>query len=249
MHLIKQIAHRPYPLTSKNWIMRQSWRDLLFIHWPVPLEEIRKHVPSSLHIDTFDGSAWLSIVIFEMKGIYIRGLPPFSILPPFPEINVRTYVHHNGKPGVYFMSLDVNDWMSYTVAKRWLHLPYQPANISIQKDENTYHYSSNRAKQSNSSITSMGSYTPSQKVFFPINGTLEHWLTERYCFFSESKKGVMYCCEIHHLPWPLQNAEFSIKKNTLIDPFQIDLASVGPISYFSNGVDSLIWNIQKLKKQ
>ena len=153
-------------------------------HWPIPPEILRPYIPSSLQIDTFDGSAWLGVVVFVMKGIYPRGLSSVSLTPKFSEVNVRTYVQYDGKPGVYFMSLDVGDLASLTIAKRWYRLPYHPAHISIQKEGQTFHYESIRKGKTNTPITSKGTYTPLSDVFFPKEGTLDHWLTERYCLYS-----------------------------------------------------------------
>lgn len=245
MKIINDTTHRPFPLPRGNWIMKQAWRDLLFIHWPISPDQLKKHIPPSLQIDTFNRTAWVGIVAFVMAGIYPRGLSSLSILPAFPEINVRTYVQYEGKPGVYFMSLDVDDWASLTIAKRWLHLPYQPAKICIHKKENAFHCSSTRQK-SNHPIIYEGMHTPNSEIFFPIEGTLDHWLTERYCFFSSNKRENLFCCEIHHSPWPLQHAKTVVKKNTLFSPFHIDVNGIQPIAHFSKGVDSLIWNIKSV---
>ena len=160
MNIMRDIAHRPWPLPSKNWIMRQSWRNLLFTHWPIPTEILRPHIPSSLEIDTYNGSAWLGVVVFVMEGIYPRGLSSISLTPTFPEINVRTYVHYDGKPGIFFMSLDVGDWASYTIAKRWYRLPYQKASISFQKEGQTFHCQSVRKGKTNPPISFQVKYTP-----------------------------------------------------------------------------------------
>ncbi|MEH7125174.1 DUF2071 domain-containing protein [Bacillus sp. JJ1532] len=226
--------------------MRQTWRDLLFIHWPIPSEKLRKHIPASLEIDTFNGSAWLGIIVFVMDGIYPRGLPNISILPKFQEINVRTYVKCNGKSGIYFLSLDVCDWASYTIAKRWLRLPYQSAQISIEKKGQNFHYKSIRKRKTKYEITIDGTYKPLEEVYLPKEGTLDHFLTERYCFFSSNNGIHTYCLEIHHQPWQLQKTEIEIYKNTLFTPFNIDVNKVTPISHFSKGTDSLIWNIKKI---
>ena len=104
MNIMRDIAHRPWPLPSKNWIMRQSWRNFLFTHWPIPTEILRPHIPSSLEIDTYNGSAWLGVVVFVMEGIYPRGLSSVSLTPTFPEINVRTMSIMMGNP-VFFSCL------------------------------------------------------------------------------------------------------------------------------------------------
>ncbi|MCL5997878.1 MAG: DUF2071 domain-containing protein, partial [Chloroflexi bacterium] len=98
--------HRPYPPPSSAWIMRQVWHDLLFAHWPVPIETLRSHIPSALSIDTFDGMAWIGVVPFRMSGVRPRYLPAMPWVSAFPELNVRTYVVHDGRPGVWFYSLD-----------------------------------------------------------------------------------------------------------------------------------------------
>lgn len=247
MNLMNDITHRPWPLPSKKWIMRQTWSNLLFLHWPIPPETLRPHIPSSLQIDTFDRSAWLGVVVFVMEGIYPRGLSSVSLTPKFSEVNVRTYVQCDGKPGVYFMSLDVDDWASYTIAKRWYRLSYHPAQISIQKEGQTFHYESIRKGKTNTPITCKGTYTPLSDVYFPEKGTLDHWLTERYCLYSTDNKANIYCGEIHHRPWPLQKAETEICMNTLFSPFNFDLTGIKPISHFSKGIDTLIWNIQKTR--
>ena len=215
MNIMRDIAHRPWPLPSKNWIMRQSWRNFLFIHWPIPAEILRPHIPSFLEIDTYNGSAWLGVVVFVMEGIYPRGLSSISLTPTFPEINVRTYVHYNGKPGIFFMSLDVGDWASCTIAKRWYRLPYKKADISSRKEGQTFHCQSVRKGTKNPPIPFQVKYTPLSEVYFPKEGTLDHWLTERYCLFSSNNGGNIFCGEIHHRPWPLQKVKAEIIRNTL----------------------------------
>ncbi|KAB2334776.1 DUF2071 domain-containing protein [Cytobacillus depressus] len=246
MKLMKDFGHRPWQLPSKHWIMRQTWSNLFFTHWPIAPEILRPYIPQSLQIDTFNRYAWVGIILFVMEGIYPRGLNYKSILPSFPEINVRTYVQCDDKPGIYFLSIDVGDWASYTIAKRWFRLPYFSSHVSFQKEDQTFQFGSKRKGNSNSPITFNGKYIPLPKIFYPKKGTLDHWLTERYCLYSKDQRGNLYCGEIHHRPWPLQYAESEIHMNTLLSPFNIDLNEVKPISHYSKGVDSLIWNIKKV---
>lgn len=247
MEILRNIDHRPWPLPSKNWIMRQSWRNVLFVHYPVSSEYLRTYIPSSLEIDTYKGTAWLGMVAFMMEGIFPRGLSSISLTPSFSEINVRTYVHFNGKPGVYFLSLDVNDWASYTIARRWYRLPYQRTNISYQQEGETFYFESARKSTAvDSPISIQIKYTPLSEVYFPKEGTLDHWLTERYCLFSSNKKGNIFCGEIHHQPWPIQNVKAEINRNTLYTPFKKDNTNLQPLYHFSKGVDTLFWNIKRV---
>ncbi|MFD1707513.1 YqjF family protein [Siminovitchia sediminis] len=244
MDILNAADHRPYPLPSKRWIMRQVWNNVLFLHWPVPPERLRPFIPSALEIDMYERTAWIGIVAFQMKGIYFRGLQSISVVPPFAEMNVRTYVTNNGKPGVFFMTLDVNDWASLNIAKRWYRLPYSPAAITILKSGETFYYKNNRKR---SSAEFYGNCTPVPGEYFPEEGTLDHWLTERYCFYTTDNKYNIYCGEIHHLPWPLQKAEITIDRNTLFSQFHLDLSHLQPIANYSKGVESFMWNCKKLQ--
>lgn len=243
MDIYKKVDHRPWPLPANKWIMRQAWRNVLFLHWPVRPGILRPHIPAALEIDTFEGFAWLGIVAFTMKGIYFRGLP-FSVVPSFSEVNVRTYVTHKGKPGVLFMSLDVDDWASLNIAKRWYRLPYHPANIAVQKDGGAIHYTS--VRKAGSPLVFKGNCSPSSDVYFPNGGTLDHWLTERYCFYTTRNGKEIFYGEIHHPPWPLKKTDIQINQHTLFSPWNIEISKDMPIAHFSEGVDSLMWNGKKL---
>ena len=100
--------------------------------------------------------------------------------------------------------------------------------------------------RTNPPISFQAKYTPISEVYFPKEGTLDHWLTERYCLYSTNNGVNIYCGEIHHRPWPLQKVEAEISRNTLFTPFKIDLTEVQPIYHFSKGVDTFIWNIKKV---
>ena len=151
MDMIKKQDHQSWHVPSKSWIMRQTWKNVFFAHWPILPERLRPYIPSTLEIDTYQQMAWLGVVIFEIEGIYFRGLPPISVVFRFPEVNLRTYVQHKGKPGVFFLSLDVGNWASLSISKRWYQLPYCKAKISYRKEGNTFHCQSVRKGNSNNS--------------------------------------------------------------------------------------------------
>lgn len=243
-----EVTHRPWPIITENWIMRQSWSNVLFTHWPISAELLRPHIPRSLKIDTFDGTAWLGVVVFGMEGIYLRGLSALSVTPKFAEVNVRTYVQWKGKPGVYFLSLDVGDLASLMIARRWYRLPYKAARISSHNESQTFSCQSQRKGQAKFPIGFQAEYIPLSEVYFSKKEMFDHWLTERYCFFSADKRGNIYCGEIHHQPWPLQKVEIEICRNSLFTPFQFDLSEEKVIAHFSKGLDSLFWNIKRLDR-
>ncbi|NOU84767.1 DUF2071 domain-containing protein [Paenibacillus sp. LMG 31460] len=239
---------RSWPLPNKPWIMHQIWNDLLFAHWPIPIETLRPLLPAYIPIDTFDGTAWIGVVPFHMSGVAPRGIPPLPYFSAFPEINVRTYVTINGKPGVYFFSLDAHNRFAVEAARFAFHLPYFYAHIQVQhRPDNTIFYEclrkDNRARQGEFT----GEYRPSSDIQLINPETLEYWLTERYCLYCTDRRGNVYRGEINHDPWPLQSAEASINVNTLPNSFGIQLPNTPPLLHYAKKLKVKIWALEKLR--
>ena len=220
--------------------MKQTWHDLLFAHWPVSAVAMRPLVPTQLALDTFDGNCWVGVVPFHMSGIRGRGLPPLPGLSRFPELNVRTYVTHRGKPGVYFFSLDAASLPAVWGARTFYHLPYFHAAMSSHEREGTILYSSRRYR---SSAEFRGRYRPTTPVQPRDTGSMEHWLTERYCLYTTHRDHV-YRGEIHHQPWPLQNAETELETNTVAAAANILLPETAPLLHFARTLEVLIWAVR-----
>lgn len=243
MDLLKETAHRPWPVPDAPWVMAQTWHDLLFAHWPVPLSSIRSLVPDQLEIDTFDGQAWLGIVPFGMSGIRLRGLPPIPFTSRFPELNVRTYVTVEQKPGVFFFSLDAANLLAVTAAKALFHLPYYHAAMQVEITEGRVEYRSKRYGTKKAEF--LGSYHPISEPYHTEEGSLEHWLTSRYCLYTQHASQ-LYRCDIHHLPWPLQTATAEIPVNSMADVHGIQLPPTTPLYHFSKRLDVIVWPLQKV---
>src|SRR5207248_4382432 len=88
--------------------------------------QLRAVVPQPLPIDIYDGSAWVGVIPFVMD-MHARGLP---LLRRTPELNVRTYSTVQGKPGVYFFSLDLASTIGVLGARVGYGLPYWLARMS-----------------------------------------------------------------------------------------------------------------------
>lgn len=239
---------RSWPLPDKPWIMRQIWNDLLFAHWPIPIESLRPLIPAHLPIDTFDGTAWIGIVPFHMSGVAPRGTPPLPYFSAFPEINVRTYVTIDGKPGVYFFSLDAHNRFAVEAARFAFHLPYFYAHIQVQhRPDNTIFYECLRKDKRTRQGEFTCEYHPSSDTRLANPGTLEYWLTERYCLYCIDRRGNVYRGDIDHDPWPLQSAEASINVNTLPNSFGIQLPDTPPLLHFTKKLKVKIWALEKLR--
>ncbi len=249
--IVSQTRHRPWPLPGTPWFMRQAWHDLLFAHWPIPIDVIRALVPDQLEIDTFDGSAWLSIVPFRMSGVRPRGIPPVPWLSAFPELNVRTYVTARDtvqpRPGVFFFSLDAANPVAVTIARRMFRLPYYRANMRLIDHGQSIDYASHRTHSNAVSAQFVARYAPTSGIFHTAPNTLDHWLTARFCLYTIDPHARVYRADIHHLPWPLQHAEGEFPVNEMATACGITLPSVPPLLHFSRRLDVLIWPLRRIE--
>jgi uncharacterized protein YqjF (DUF2071 family) len=229
--------HRPWPLPQGPWPWRQSWLDLLFAHWPVPAASLRRLVPEELAIDEFDGTSWIGLVPFRMAGVMRQPLPDVPGISAFRELNVRLYVVRDGKPGVWFLSLDADNGLAVWAARTFFHLPYHRARMSLEESGGTIRYASARCR---GAARFEGSYRPTSGVYRAEPGTLEHWLTERYCLYAKSRRGELRRTEVHHAAWPLQRAELDIVQNTMFAPHGLGCAEPPQLVHFARRVDVVV---------
>jgi uncharacterized protein len=220
--------------------MAQIWHDLLFAHWPVETRVLRAIVPAQLPLDTFDGRCWVGVVPFRMSGIHLRNLPPLPGVSRFPELNLRTYVAHGGKPGVYFFSLDAASLSAVWTARAFFRLPYFHARMAVDSNGDSISYDSRRR---GIDAGFRGRYRPASDIQPSERGSLEHWLTERYCLYTVHASRI-FRAEIHHQPWPLQNAEAEIEVNSVAAASGIALPSSSPLLHFARRLEVLIWALQ-----
>jgi hypothetical protein len=221
--------------------MIQTWHDLLFAHWPLPPAVMRPLIPPQLALDTFDGECWVGVVPFYMSGIHAHGLPPLPGVSRFPELNVRTYVTYGGQPGVYFFSLDAANLPAVWTARAFYHLPYFYAEMSCADRSGIIHYSSRRRR---AHAVFRGTYGPVSPAQLLHKGSIGHWLTERYCLYTTYGDQV-YRGEIHHSPWPLQNADADLEINTVAAAARIPLPNSTPLLHFARRLDVLIWPLRR----
>ncbi len=246
--ILKHSAHRPWPLPRGPWIMKQVWHDLLFAHWRVRIEVLRPLIPPQLEIDTFGGQAWMGVIPFRMSGVRMRGTMPAPGLSRFPELNVRTYVVRDGKPGVWFFSLDAANRVAVWVARAAFHLPYFWAAMKCEESAGWIEYKSRRKDRKSVAALFEARYRATGAVFTPQPGSIEHFLTERYCLYTADSKGRIICCEIHHRSWALQLAEASFFENTMAATAGIALAGAqAELLHFSRRQDVLVWAPERVK--
>jgi uncharacterized protein len=234
--VVEETAHRPWPLPKKTWVQAQSWDHLLFAHWRVDHDSLRAIVPEQIPLDTFDGSAWLAVTPFRITGFRLRGLPPAPVVSSFPEINVRTYSTIDGKAGIWFFSLDTSSRLAVEAARLAYRLPYHHARIVERVRGNKIDFRSERR-----GARFEATYSPSGVVEPADPGSLEYFLTERYCLYTVHE-GAVHRAEVHHPPWPLQVATAEIRENTM-SPLALESE---PLLHYSERQDVVIWPLERL---
>lgn len=249
--ILQAQAHRLWPLPRGPWVMAQQWLDLLFAHWPIPVETLRALAPPQLSLDTWEGMAWVGVVPFRMRGVRPRWLPALPWLSAFPELNVRTYVkvrdHGVEKSGVYFFSLEAANPVAVAVARSTFKLPYFNAQMSLVEKEGTIHYRSRRTHRHAPAAEFVGSYRPTGPIYQSKPGTLDAWLTERYALYTVGQRGQVYIGEIHHAPWPLQPATVDIGVNTMAQASKLILPATAPLLHFARHLDVVVWPLRPIE--
>ncbi|MDQ3832089.1 MAG: DUF2071 domain-containing protein [Actinomycetota bacterium] len=239
---LNRTEHRPYPLPKGAWVLRMRWLDLLFMHWPVPETSLRSLVPPALKLDTFDGSAWLGITPFRMERTHPRFLPAVPWLSSFPELNVRTYVTVEGKPGIWFFSLDAGNPIAVRLARATFSLPYFDAEMSSRASGGEVRYRSVRTHKGAPPARFAASYRSTGEPFRSRPGTLEYFLTERYCLYSADVRGRrVWRGDIHHLPWPLQEAESELEEFQMTAQIGVTLPDAKPLLHYARCLDVVAW--------
>jgi uncharacterized protein YqjF (DUF2071 family) len=218
-----------------------SWRDLLFMHWPIGVEDLRPLVPPALGIDTFEGSAWLGVVPFDMTDVRPHFLPAVPGLSHFPEINLRTYVTAEDRPGIWFFSLDAHSRVAVRLARATFHLPYFDAEMSCRVSGDEVFYRSLRTHKGAPPAEFVARYGPVGEPFESEWGSIEDFLTERYCLYSADGRGNVRRGEVHHHLWPLQPAEAEIGTLEMTQQIGLKLPETAPILHFSKRLDVLAW--------
>ncbi|MBM7702131.1 YqjF family protein [Metabacillus iocasae] len=204
---------------TQKWIMKQTWENLLFVHWPVDASWLQTMIPSPLKVDTYEEKAWISLVPFEMTNIRFRGLPSIPYASSLSELNVRTYVRYKGERGVFFFSLDASHHLGVWIARHFFHLPYFKAVMSVTKDGEYVRFVSSRAHRGMKRTRLKMTYQPSSVPYKSEKGSIEEWLTERYCLFT-THRGSVYKGALSHEQWLLQDAVFDIQEDTLTPFFK-----------------------------
>lgn len=216
-------------MAKRPWVMKQEWHDVVFLHWPAKAEWVQEHLPEELKVDLYDGFAWIGVVLFKAKGTSLRGISPLPVIPPYLELNVRTYVTYKERPGVYFFSLDADSPLAVKAASTGGFLPYRHARMAMNKQGQNCLFKSRRTHRNDFpeelSLTYRIASGPIRKSFF------DSWLTERYCLWTKLKNKLLRV-DIDHQPWELRYIQGEILRNTMANFLPKNLHLERPIAHY-----------------
>jgi uncharacterized protein YqjF (DUF2071 family) len=226
--------------------LEMGWRHLLFENWPVDPELMDAHLPASLTADCHDGSAWLSVIPFTNVAVRPKGVPrPLGV--QLPEINVRTYVTHDGVPSVYFFSLDAQGLASVTGARLFHHLPYYYARISLEMNDGRVRFESRRHHPGARPGRYEGTYWPTGEPFDAPTNPLAEFLVERYRFYTEAPDGSLRYTDVDHNTWTLYPADATVETDTLLRADGFARPDTEPVYYYSPGLDVIASPSKRLR--
>ncbi|MDG3005131.1 YqjF family protein [Paludisphaera mucosa] len=242
-HEIDRIAPTLRP--DGRTAMRQRWAELLFLHWPVPVEAVRPLIPDALEIDAHDGVAYVGLVPFTMTGIRYSWAPAVPGTSRFHEVNVRTYVHLEGRdPGVWFFSLDAANALAVRVARRFWSLPYHFARMSLTRGADEIAYRSDRLWPGPTPAGCDLAYRPEGTPGASAPGSLEHFLAERYVLYA-THRGRLFSGRVHHEPYPLQPARVLRLEESLVAAAGLPRpADVAPLAHYASEVRVRIYPLR-----
>ena len=237
----REDGHLPFSMPLRPFAISQHWRDLTFMHWAVDPERLKPHLPPGLDIDFFEGQAYIGVIPFTMKNVRPRGLPIVPGISTFAEFNVRTYVVKDGQPGVFFLTLDAKSLITCIHAPRAYGLAYRYAKAKVKRNGEALHWQSRRSSdgaQLRGTSNAKGSPRTAEK------GTLEYFLFERYCLYTEHK-GCLRRAYVHHQPWSFKDGNVQLETNTLLESYTMDLEVLAPdVVHVSEGLPVKTWSIE-----
>jgi hypothetical protein len=156
-------------------------------------------------------------------------------------------VTYGGKPGVYFFSLDASNLSAVWGARVFYRLPYWQASMKVKGRGGAKIEYVSRRQHGPKPAELKCSYGPaSARTFQAHAGSLDHFLTERYCLYVTSRKR-LYRGEIHHLPWTLQDAEIDLQTNTMAQSAGLQLPLQPDLAYFARELKVLFWAPERLR--
>ena len=241
--VIQRNQSRSIPVPDRSWASYQSWDNLLTCHWPVDVAVLRPKVPAELEIDTYDGQAWIALIPMFMGTIRLRDLGGIPTESHFPELNFRTYVRYGGRSGVYFFHVYASALLVDLGARMFFHTPYAPAIVDFnQASDGGFTFKSHRLLPPQQTFEA--EYRPKGTPSPAPPGSLLEFQAERYSGFAKTETGAIVRGDLIHDPWLLQEVDFEVQQNTVLQAAGFDLPMSPAMAHYAPGVDVVLWTFE-----
>jgi uncharacterized protein YqjF (DUF2071 family) len=226
-------------------VLHNRWEELAFVHWPHDPAVVQRQLPYGVRVQTFDDRAWVGLVPFRMR-VRAPGLPWVPWLGTFCETNVRTYVvGPDGRPGVYFFSLDAERAAVTAVGRTVWGVPYRWSQLSMRVEGDEWRYDCDRRTP--------GGQGPSSRLRLRVGrpydadelGAFDHWLTARWRLYG-LVRGRLRSAAVDHEPWPLRRAEIRELDDTLVAAAGLAQPLGDPVAHWSPGVSVRIGRPERI---
>jgi len=222
-----------------------GWSQVLLLHWPMPARAVRRLVPDDLEIDTFDGSAWISVLHYRVRGVRPLMGPSIPWFSSFLQMDVRTYVRHQGEPGVFFFSLDASNPVAVWLARTVFRLPYFRADMSLRRVGESFRVSSQRTHQGARHAAIECQWAPREPLPSNARDGLVPFLAERDHLFAPHA-GRLLTCTVQHEPWSLRRARVATLETTFFEANGLPEPEVPPIAHHCDGLGLEIWPLRAI---
>jgi hypothetical protein len=240
------------PTPGNDPVMAPIWRHLLFLHWEVDADELRRLLPAGLELDLYEGRAYVGLVPFTMLGVHPRWLPQLGRLSSwnddFHETNVRTYVRSNdGEPGVWFFSLDAANPLAVVSARTWFKLPYFHARMRLAEEDGAISCRSRRLWPAPRHARCAVRYRPTGEPAPAPVGSLNAFLVERYSLYSYSR-GQLWRGRVRHEPYQLQPVELLAWRESMVAAAGVRRPEDAPLACYAREVRTTVYGLERVEE-
>jgi uncharacterized protein YqjF (DUF2071 family) len=219
--------------TPRPWVWSQHWQDLLFLHWRADPEILRGHVPAPLEVATHRGDAWVSLVLFRLR-VRPRWLPFLPGVSALVEVNLRTYVHWQGRPGIWFLSVHADNRWAIRLARLLTPIPYTEAALRYRRRGGRFQFEARPGGPAGPRARL--TFLPTGPGSAPRAQSLDEWLLERYRLFAGGGGAGLVEAEVAHPRWVVQPVEVSGSAGGFGRALGLDLACAPALAHYAPGV-------------
>lgn len=230
--ILKESAHRHFPLPKSHWTLYSEWKDMLMLHWKVDASIAKQLLPPSLSIDTFEGGAWITMTVLTVDNFKTRLLSMIGGKIKFDQILLHTYVLRNGKPGIYIFKQEVEKSTSSQMYQRVLKRPN--GNTVFNRTNSDTH-----AITASNPTNEFELHINYKILEESINNAHSGWFTNRFKYYYQSEEQLLALI-VHHLELQVHEVRLNnFSCNIQVGDLIIDRPPEA--AFFSYGIQKLTW--------